>query len=93
MLRTIFAHHVLAHELGHQPFGLLGREIGDLLFDIEDVVPAGDQGGVELRDKSHWGIASEDFEIGVGINPKRLRIDMVNGRCPHLSPSPAYVLT
>ena len=58
MILAILAHHVVPHELVHEPFGLMRAEHFNVFLAHKNVVTAGQQDRVELRYIGNWHLST-----------------------------------
>ena len=80
---AILAHHVVAHQLVHQPLRLVRREHVDLLFRDENVVAAAQQRAAQLRHEGDRRFLPKARQHGVGVLPEGGGIDVDAGSGAH----------
>jgi hypothetical protein len=73
---AVLAHHVVTHQLVHQPLRLMRREHVDLLLGHENVVAAAQQRAAELRHERDRRLFSHSGERRIRIIPERGHVDV-----------------
>jgi hypothetical protein len=90
VLPCALAHHVMAHQFGHQSLGLIGTKNVDLLLRNENIISFAKQIAAELRDMSDRRLASQPGERRIGIGPK---FDYVDADSGSSAQDPAFIVS
>src|SRR6185312_10544841 len=73
---AVLAHHVVAHEPGHQAFRLIGAEDVDLLFGNGNVVAVAQKRAAELGYEGDRRLVAQPGERGIGVVPECGDVDI-----------------